>query len=216
MMSYIDVAIIAIVLLSSIIGIVRGFVREVLSLVSWVAAFYIAGYFHKDLLPHLSFISPEVFRVIAAFLLVFLIVIICFSLFNFLIARFIDKTGITGTDRTLGFVFGAARGSAIIMVLVSIFGLTSASGTNAWMSSFLIPHVNQLTQKLEKHLPDQISNFLQSPALDASDLDTTEPSEQENVFQSEEAEDFQSEVTDDFQPEVIDDYQSEAIIIEGE
>ncbi len=185
MMSFIDIGIIVLVLLSSIIGIFRGFVREVLSLVAWIAAFYIAFKFHGELSPHLSFISPESFRDGAAFLGVFFIVLIAFSLFNYVIAKLVDSTGLSGTDRTLGVLFGVARGAAIILVLVVLAGLTPLPDSKTWTSSILIPHFQQAGQVLKGYLPEDFARYLDVPVITGSKAEPTVPAVKEETVESE-------------------------------
>lgn len=185
MMSFIDVGIIVLVLLSSIIGIFRGFVREVLSLVAWAAAFYIALKFHGKLSIHLDMISPETLRDGVAFLAVFFLVLIAFSLFNYVIAKLVDGTGLSGTDRTLGVVFGVARGGAIVLTLVVLAGLTPLPESKVWSSSFLIPHFQQAGQVLKGYLPENFAQYLDVSVITGSKANAAEPVAQEEIIQSE-------------------------------
>ena len=164
-MGMIDIGIIALVFLSSVIGIFRGLVREVLSLVAWVAAFYIAFRFHGELASYLSSIEPESLRNGAAFLGVFFIVLIGFSLFNYVVAKLVDSTGLSGTDRTLGVIFGVARGAAIVLVLVVLAGLTPIPDSNPWKKSTLIPHFQQAGQWLKGYLPADFAKYLDVPVI---------------------------------------------------
>ena len=164
-MGMIDIGIIALVFLSSVIGIFRGFVREVLSLVALVAAFYIAWTFQGELLTHLSFIEPELLRKVAAFLGIFFIVLVGFSLINYVIAKLMDSTGLSGTDRLLGVIFGVIRGAAIVMILIVLSGLTPIPDSNPWKKSTLIPHFQQAGQWLKGYLPADFAKYLDVPVI---------------------------------------------------
>jgi len=164
-MSIIDIGIIFLVLLSSVIGIFRGFVREILSLVAWVAAFFIAFKFHAQLAVHLTSIEPESLRNGAAFLGVFFIVLIGFSLFNYVVAKLVDSTGLSGTDRLLGVIFGVARGAAIILVLVVLAGLTPLPDSKQWQKSTLIPNFQKAGQWVKGYLPEDFAKYLDVPVI---------------------------------------------------
>ena len=121
-MNPVDVVAIAIVVLSALFGFVRGFVRELLGLAAWVGA----GLLCEQLFPFLrgparQMISNTAFADIAAYGVGFLVMVILLSLLAGLIGRLVQKSLLRGVDRSLGFLFGAARG-AVLMVAVYIIG----------------------------------------------------------------------------------------------
>ncbi len=186
-MGMIDIGIIVLIFLSAVIGIFRGLVREVLSLVAWAAAFYIAFRFHGELATYLSSIQPESLRNGAAFLGVFFIVLIGFSLFNYVVAKLVDSTGLSGTDRLLGVIFGVVRGAAIVLVLVVLSGLTPLPDSKSWHKSTLIPHFQQAGQWVKGYLPEDFAKYLDVPVitgssskekLPAESVDDIEPAEE--------------------------------------
>ncbi len=159
-MGIIDIAIFGLVFLSALIGIFRGFVREVLSLVAWVAAFYIAFRFHGDIAGQLTMIEMESLRKGAAFLAIFFVVLIIFSLFNYVVAKLVDSTGLSGTDRFLGVIFGVARGAAIVLVLIILAGLTPLPESKPWQKSKLIPYFQEAGEWVKGYLPEDIAKHL--------------------------------------------------------
>ena len=177
-MGMIDIGIIALVFLSSVIGIFRGFVREVLSLVAWVAAFYIAFRFHGQLAQHLSSLEPESLRNGAAFLGVFFIVLVGFSLFNYVVAKLVDSTGLSGTDRLLGVIFGVARGVAIVLVLVVLAGLTPLPDSKPWQKSSLIPHLQKAGQWVKGYLPEDFARYLDVPVITGNSSTSDQPADE--------------------------------------
>ena len=109
-MIWVDYVIIGIIALSAIISVVRGFVREVLSLAGWILAFWVALTFSPQLSTFLAeYIETPTIRLFAAFAGLFIITLILSALVNHLIATIVDKTGLSGTDRMLGIIFGAAK-----------------------------------------------------------------------------------------------------------
>ncbi|MBA8842391.1 CvpA family protein [Brucella sp. ZJ1_1] len=131
-----DGILLGITLVSAILAMVRGFSREVLSLVSWAAAAAAAVLFYKPVLPFLKpYISNETIAMIAAMAAVFLVVLIVVSLITMKIADFIIDSRIGALDRTLGFLFGAARGVLIVVVSMLIVNWLVPSNQPAWITN---------------------------------------------------------------------------------
>lgn len=142
----VDAIIIGIIVFSLMISLWRGFIREVLSLVGWVAAFFIASKFY----PHLStvllgldspYLQNEYVRNGIAAAILFIAVLIVSGIINALLSQLADKTGLTGTDRVLGAAFGVLRGVFIVAgLLFFISRFTSFDQSELWKESQLIPH----------------------------------------------------------------------------
>jgi membrane protein required for colicin V production len=157
-MHWIDIAIILLILLSSVISIFRGIIKEVLSLVAWVAAFYLALRFSGIVAGYLEpYISIEPVRLGVAFLGIFFLTLILFSLFNFVIARLVDGTGLSGTDRFLGVIFGLIRGVAIVTILVVFAQLTPVPQGKLWQRSLLIPYFQKTAVWVKQYIPENLS-----------------------------------------------------------
>ncbi|MFI2810458.1 MULTISPECIES: CvpA family protein [Microbulbifer] len=140
-MNWADWTILAIVAISTLIGLSRGFVREILSLLTWVAAFVIAMMFRDELAPLLSMVDTPSLRAIAAFAILFLFTLLAGAGLNMTLSAFVEATGLSGTDRTLGMVFGLLRGTIIVLALLILApALIPVEGDTWWQESTLIPH----------------------------------------------------------------------------
>ena len=152
-MSLVDWIIIALVLLSTVLSIRRGFVKEALSLVTWVLAFIIARLFGAQLSALLvDYIDSASMRLVVAFALLFVATLIVGAMINHLIGEFVRLTGLTGTDRMFGMVFGLARGLLILLAGVSLIRLTPLTGDGWWQESTLIPEVLEVEERTRKLL----------------------------------------------------------------
>lgn len=164
-MNSIDIAIICIVLLSAAISVFRGFVKEVLSLLSWIAAFWIAFTFSGELSAWLPRgVEEPLLRMSIAFVALFVATLIVGGLVNLLISSLVKRTGLSGTDRSLGVVFGAVRGALIVSILVMLAGLTTLPQDSEWRSSRLIVHFEQAAGWLHELLPRDMAAQIPSPS----------------------------------------------------
>lgn len=132
-MTAIDYAVFLILAVSVLLGVMRGFVREVLSLAAWIAAFWSANLFSPALSSMLpKAVSGEPIRIMVAFVAIFLGTLILAALFTKLLSSFVKRIGLGWVDGMLGFAFGLARGGLIVLVLVLLAGLTSIPETATW------------------------------------------------------------------------------------
>jgi membrane protein required for colicin V production len=141
-MNIADWIIVAIVSVSAIISLVRGFVREALSLLAWGVAFASATMFHAQAAHWLEGVmaTPSL-RFITAWLGIFLTVLLGLGLINFLISRLIRASGLSGTDRFLGSLFGVGRGLIVVLTaLILVPNLLPLKQDAWWRESTLIPY----------------------------------------------------------------------------
>jgi membrane protein required for colicin V production len=136
----VDWAILAIVAISALISLKRGFVKEALSLVTWIIAGVVAWMFGAGLSGYfVNYIETPSFRVIAACTILFIATLLVGAMINFLIGELIRVTGLSGTDRFLGMVFGAARGGLLVVVAVGLLSLGPVQQDQWWQQSRLVP-----------------------------------------------------------------------------
>ncbi|MET0090746.1 MAG: CvpA family protein [Candidatus Thiodiazotropha sp.] len=160
-MLWIDILIIAIIALSAIISLIRGFVQEALSLVTWIAAFALAWLFFRPLSEYLApWIDVTSIRLGVAYIVILILVLILGAIVNRFMKMLVETTGLTGTDRLIGIFFGVARGSVIVAILVLLAGLTPFPKDVWWQESRLIPYFLDMALWLKSYLPHDIAaNF---------------------------------------------------------
>ena len=160
-MNWADFSILSIIGISALISLFRGFVREALSVVGLAAAIWVAVTFYdqaSDLL--VNVISLPTGRRVIAFVALIVVSLLIAGLINHLIGKLVDKTGLTGTDRMLGVVFGVVRGVAIVGLLVLLAGLTQVPQDPWWQQSMLMEHFQKLAQMAIEFLPpDVVAHF---------------------------------------------------------
>jgi membrane protein required for colicin V production len=156
-LSVIDYMLLAIVLMSAVISIFRGFVKEALSLLSWVAAIWAASRFgvqFGDLIAgSLDSVALRAWLGRGALLIA---VLFAGGLFSRLISLLMDSTGLSGTDRAVGMVFGLARGTILAAVVVLLLEFAGFTESSWWTESKLIPYVAQVAEFVKDAAQDGI------------------------------------------------------------
>jgi membrane protein required for colicin V production len=139
---WIDIAIVVIVAISMLISLLRGFVKEALSLATWIAAILVGRFFCVQLATLLvDKISEPSARLAVAFALLFVGTLIVGALINQVVSQLIKATGLSGTDRVLGMVFGFARGLLVVAVVVGLLSMTPVTQDSWWNESKFIPQI---------------------------------------------------------------------------
>lgn len=156
-MLLIDYVIIAIIVISAIVGLARGFVREVIALGVWAAALAAAWFFYQPVAVYLEpWISTPTLRIGAAALLLIFIVLILGAVLAWLLTLLVEKTGLTGTDRVLGLAFGAARGAVVVALLVFLASLTPLTQEPMWTDAKLLGQFKDLAQWMLDQVPPEV------------------------------------------------------------
>jgi membrane protein required for colicin V production len=149
MMKSADYWVVAIVLLSAIVGLLRGFLREAVAVVSWLLALFIAWHFAASLAPHLGgLLADEAVRPWAARAILFLAMLFIGSIAGVFIGHFMHLKMFIGTDRFLGFTFGVLRAGIALGVLVIICQLLRVDDERWWRESVLIPYAQHIAEGL--------------------------------------------------------------------
>lgn len=161
-MNWVDYSILAIIGVSVLISLWRGFTKEALSLAGWVIAVWVALTFADRLQvllePHISVPS---LRLMVAFAILFVATLFIAGLVNYLAVQVIKKTGLSGTDRMVGVFFGVARGCVVVAVLVLVGGMTPMPQDPWWHESQLMHYFQDMAIWLRQFLPADIAKSIQ-------------------------------------------------------
>ncbi len=157
-MIWIDYAIIGLVSISLVIGFLRGFIKEAFSLVVWILAIWVGLGFSREFSGFLStLITYPSARIAASFAILFFLTLIVGGLIGYLLAELVKKTGLTGTDRFAGMLFGIARGMVVVSIFVMLAGLTPLPEDSWWKESVLIPPFQSLAVWLREQVPSGLA-----------------------------------------------------------
>ena len=151
-MVIVDYILLAAFLVSVGLGFFRGFFREALSLITWALAIWLGWRFSGVLDPVLASVSSPALQLWLGRILVFLGALLAGAVLAHLIVLLVRKTGLTGTDRALGMVFGAGRGVLVIGVLVIAFQLLEMDREPWWQDSVIVPRTAELTVAIREFM----------------------------------------------------------------
>lgn len=161
-MTLFDYLVLFIVGVSIVISLARGLVREVLSLASWVGAFFVARFGAPVVAGWLpGAVSHQGARLAVGFVLVMVASVLLFSLVSLQVAKIVKITGLTGTDRVLGAFFGFARGILVAIVAVLIAGLTPLPQERFWREAMFSPPLEAAAGWLGPWLPKDVRSRMQ-------------------------------------------------------
>jgi membrane protein required for colicin V production len=157
-----DYVVLFILVSSVVISTMRGLVKEILSLVGWVAAFIVANAFGAKLAPMLPSVIPgEALRLIVAFIALFLGVRVLMGLLALAIGALIEASGMTLADRGLGGLFGLGRGIVIVLAGVILCGMTSIPQQAFWKDALLSPMAETGARTVKPFLPAAFAQHVQ-------------------------------------------------------
>ncbi len=154
----VDWLIIVVLTISTVLSLWRGFVREALSLLAWVAAFVIAHLFVDQLVAQLGgVIANMTGRYVAAYAILFVSTLVVFNLVIFLAGKLVRATGLSVLDRVLGTIFGFARGVIIMLVLAYVVQQLVPPQDQQWLQqSQLMPRLNMLADWVQVVFSNEI------------------------------------------------------------
>ncbi len=160
-MSVVDIFIIVTIVISLLIGLFRGFIREILSLFSWLGALWL-GYAYATL--GASYLEPYItqppLRVVVAFAAIFVAALIVFSIISYLLYRLLSIAGVSGVDRSLGMLFGLIRGFVIVSLLILAATFMDFTSQPWWKDALLVQYFNPVTDLIRSLLPSDIAEFV--------------------------------------------------------
>lgn len=148
-MNIADYLVIAVVVLSAIVGAVRGFLREAIALCIWIVALFVAWHFSDMIEPHLGgLLASGHVRPWAARVIIVALILLFGAALGAIVSHYIRLSIFSGMDRFLGFLFGAARGVVLIGVFVILGQLLRLDGEVWWRHSMLIHYGDSVANGL--------------------------------------------------------------------
>lgn len=160
-MTSFDYLVLVIIGLSIVVSMMRGVVKELLAIFGWVAAFYIAKTYSPLLAPLLpEEIPTEALKVLAAFLILLVCVLLISSFLSIAVSSVVRKVGLNWLNRFFGVVFGFARGLLIVCVLVFLAGLTSLPKKKMWTDAMLSSPLEMIVISALPWLPDSVTKHV--------------------------------------------------------
>lgn len=158
-LNWVDYFIVAVILFSTLISLMRGFIAEAISLLTWILAVVVAFQYSSKLSVIFAKIihTPSV-RMMISFIILFIIILILGAIVNHFFAVFLRSTGLSGTNRVLGMVFGFARGVLLIAIFMLLAEFTSMTKEPWWSQSQFIPYFQNISTWLQQFIPTQFSN----------------------------------------------------------
>ena len=155
-MATIDYIILGIVLISAIAGLVRGFLKEVCALVTWILAIWLAWHFGASLEPYLGgALRKAPYGLWAGRGLVFLAVLIVGAIVGAIVSYFVRLSFFNATDRLLGFLLGLVRGVLVLGVAIILARTVHMEGEDWWKKSRLLPQLEPVARLLHAFEPGQ-------------------------------------------------------------
>lgn len=160
-LSWLDWTLLVVLAVSVVVGLVRGFVFEVMSLAGWVVAWFGAQWFAGDLGPHLPVgTAGSALNIAVAFVLCFVGVLIVWSLLARLVRLLVQATPLTVPDRLLGAGFGLVRGGVLLLAVATVVALTPAVNSQGWQRSHAARLLAAAMQGLKPLLPGEVTRLL--------------------------------------------------------
>lgn len=168
-LTVVDYIIIAILSLSTMISLIRGFVREALSVTAWIIALWVALTFSITFSNNLTpYIHNDSLRYGAAFFILFIAVLLLGAFINAVVTSVVHKTGLSGTDRLLGLIFGFGRGVLLVAILLLLGNMTDAPKDVMWKQSQFIPMLQPVEVWLSQYIPEHFRTDVDKTKIEYS------------------------------------------------
>ena len=154
-MTSFDYAVIAIIVLSAVVGWWRGFLYELFSLIGWLAAYIVASTFAAQMMPHVPMeVGADNIRSAVAFAALFIATLIVGALFAWFLARLAKYAGLSGMDGKFGAIFGMLRGGLVVIALVWLAGLTDLPQKPFWRDALSSRPLQQAALYTRDYMPE--------------------------------------------------------------
>ena len=160
-LGWVDLTLLAVLVVSVVVGLWRGLVFELMALVGWVVAYVAAQAWSPLLAPHLPVGAPgSAVQQGAAFTLTFLVALIAWAIVARLVRLLVHATPLTFIDRVLGAGFGLLRGAVLLLAVSTVVAFTPAARSQPWQDSTGAAWLGAALQGLKPVLPLEVSRHL--------------------------------------------------------
>ena len=162
--TFFDYGVAFILIASGLVGVLRGTVREVLALIGWVVAFWVAYHYAPTAAQWVPESVPggALAREALGFVVLFIGTVIAAALAATLLGQLMERTGLKPADRGLGLVFGLLRGALVVMFVVTLAGLTKLPEEAFWRDAVSRPYVVEAMDSLRPRLPPEIAKYVKT------------------------------------------------------
>lgn len=161
-MTVFDYSVIAIFLASLLLGLWRGLVYEVLSFLGWPVAYFLSKFFAGSVAPMMP-ITQESMRIAVAYVAIFILGLIVWSMLVFVLTKLIKAIGLGGVDTLLGSVFGLLRGAMIVIAVVCLAGMTKIPEQSFWQQARMSKSAEEFAVLAKAYLPASVGQRIQFP-----------------------------------------------------
>lgn len=163
-MTWADYAILGIILASALLGLLRGFLREVASLLIWILGFWVAVRYAPPVGDAFQFIKSVEHRLIVGYAVILVAVLIASTVTGMLLRKLVESSGASAVDRSLGTLFGAVRGLVVVTALILLGSAALVPQPKWWRESKLIPYATPLLNMARRLAPVQADFHALQPA----------------------------------------------------
>lgn len=154
-MTELDLFILVVLIISSLLGLYKGFIREAMSLMSFMLSFFISLSYSYILNGYiLNYLNNEIISNIFSHMTIFIITLISLGFINRNLLKFVKNSGLSPADHTIGIVFGFIRGIFIISIIISFGNTTTITNESWWSNSYFVKLIMQFDHNLKNYLPD--------------------------------------------------------------
>lgn len=172
-MTVFDYFVLGIIGFSILVGLMRGAIRELFSMLGWALAFYLANRFNAQVVAYMPEQIPgEAIKAMAAFLLVFLLVLFACTVLALLLTTLVKAVGLEGLNRIMGGAAGSLKGLLIVSILAMLAAMTDLPKDPRWSNAMFSAPIEVLVLKLLPWMPSSIAKHvhLNQQQLDESSI----------------------------------------------
>lgn len=157
-MHWVDIVVVSIIAISVLIGLFRGLIKESISLATWILALWVGMTYGPLLAQMLPFsVGSDTVQSLIGIVILFVLVVLAGGIVNYLVGQLVDRTGLSGTDRMLGIIFGVVRGGLIVALLVLLAMMTKLPSEPWWQESATLPFFYDIAQWIRDLLPPELA-----------------------------------------------------------